>query len=175
VSRPDFCSLHSSYTSDNRQGNWQGNWQRSRGQNPRYQLYQTFGHTASHCPQLQHRGYGQQPSVNLALRNLSSTGNPDWIPETGANQHVTPNLITLATSEPYLGNNNLHVGDGKGLLISHIDHTKIYTPHNYFTFSNVLHVPTITKCLLFVQKFYLDNNVYFESPFCVLCQGSQHQ
>jgi hypothetical protein len=29
--------------------------------------------------------------------------------------------------------------------------------------------------LLFVQKFYLDNNVYFESPFCVLCQGSQHQ
>jgi hypothetical protein len=72
----------------------------------------------------------------------------------------------LAASEPYLGNNNLHVGDGKGLPISHISHTKIYTPHRSFTLSNVLHVPAITKPLLSVQKFYLDDNVYFEfHPF----------
>jgi len=68
----------------------------------------------------------------------------------------------LTASEPYLGNDNLHVGDGKGLPISHLGHTKIYAPHRSFTLSNVLHVPTITKPLLSVQKFYLDNNVYFE-------------
>jgi len=72
----------------------------------------------------------------------------------------------LTTSEPYNGNDNLHVGDGKGLPISHVGHTKLYTPHRSFTLSNVLHVPAITKPLLSVQKFCLDNNVYFEfHPF----------
>jgi histone deacetylase 1/2 len=72
----------------------------------------------------------------------------------------------LTASEPYNGNDNLHVGDGKGLSISHIGHTKIYNPHRSFTLSNVLHVPAITKPLLSVQKFCLDNNVYFEfHPF----------
>jgi hypothetical protein len=61
-----------------------------------------FGHTTPHCPQLQHRGYGQQPNANLALRNLSSTGNADGFLDTGANQHVTSDLATLAASEPYL-------------------------------------------------------------------------
>jgi hypothetical protein len=32
TSRPDFCSLHSSSTSDNKQGNWQGNWQGNRAE-----------------------------------------------------------------------------------------------------------------------------------------------
>jgi hypothetical protein len=86
--------------------------------------------------------------------------------DTSANQHVTPDLTTLAASKPYLGNDNLHVGDSNGLPISHIGHIKIFTPHRSFTLSNVLHVPTITKCLLSVQNFYLDNNVYFEfHPF----------
>jgi histone deacetylase 1/2 len=100
-------------------------------------------------------------------RNLSSTVYVDWFPDTGANQHVTPDLATLTASEPYLGNDNLHVGDGEGLPISHLGHTKIYTPHRSFTLSNVFHVPAITKPLLSVQKFYLDNNVYFEFHPCV--------
>jgi len=95
-------------------------------------------------------------------RNLSSTGSVDWFPDISANQHVTPDLATLTASEPYLGNDNLHVGDGKGLPISHLGHTKIHTPNRSFTLSNVLHVSAITKPLLSVQKFCLDNNVYFE-------------
>jgi histone deacetylase 1/2 len=91
-----------------------------------------------------------------------STGSVDWFSDTNDNLHVTPNLATLIASEPYLVNDNLHVGDGKGLPISHLGHTKIYKPHRSFTLSNVLHVLAITKPLLFVQKFYLDNNVYFE-------------
>jgi hypothetical protein len=75
-------------------------------------LCQTFDHTAPQCPQLQHWGYGQQASANLALSNISSTGTVDWFPNIGANKHVTPDLAGLAASEPYLGNNNLHVGDG---------------------------------------------------------------
>ena len=77
---------------------------------------------------------------------------PTGFLDTSANKHVTPDLATLAAVEPYLGNNNLHVGDGKGLSISHIGHTKIHTPYHTFTLANVLHVPHITKSLLFVQK-----------------------
>jgi len=100
-------------------------------------------------------------------RNLSSTGFVDWFSDIGANQHVTHDLATLTASEPYFGNDNLHVGDGKTLPISHLGHTKVYTPHRSFTLSNVLLVPAIIKPLLSVQKFCLDNNVYFEFHPCV--------
>jgi hypothetical protein len=78
------------------------------------------------------------------------------------NQHVTPDVATLADSAPYLGNDHLLVGDGKGLSISHIGHTMLCSPKHTFTLSNVLHVPHITKPLLSVHKFYCDNNVYFK-------------
>jgi histone deacetylase 1/2 len=95
-------------------------------------------------------------------RNLSSSSSVDWFSNTGANQHVSPELATLTTLEPHLGNDNFHVGDGKGLPISYLGHIKIYTPHHSFTLSNVLRVPTIMQPLLSVQKFCLDNIVYFE-------------
>jgi hypothetical protein len=56
----------------------------------------------------------------------------------------------------------LHVGDGKGLPISHVGHAMLHSPKRTFTLSNVLHVPHITKPFLFVQKFYRDNNVCFK-------------
>jgi histone deacetylase 1/2 len=116
-----------------------------------------FGHTAPHCSQF--RSSSLQPSAHLAVGNISTA---TWFPDTGANQHVTPDLGTLTNSAPYLGNDYLHVGDGKGLDISHIGHTKLHSPKRMFTLSNVLHVPHITKPLLSVQKFYRDNHVYFE-------------
>ena len=67
--------------------------------------------------------------------------------DTDANKHVTPDLATLAAAESYLDNDNLHVGDGKGLSISHIGHTKILTPYCTFTLANVLHVPHISTPL----------------------------
>jgi len=66
------------------------------------------------------------------------------------------------SSKLYLCNDYLHVGDGKDLFISHIDHTKLCTPNKTFTLSNVLHMPHITKPLLFVQKFYLHDHVFFK-------------
>jgi len=116
-----------------------------------------FGHIAPHCSQF--RSSSPQPSAHLAVGNISAA---TWFPDTDANQHVTPDLGTLTDSTPYLGNDYLHVGDGKGLNISHIGHTKLHSPKRMFTLSNVLHVPHITKLLLFVQKFCRDNHVYFE-------------
>jgi hypothetical protein len=77
----------------------------------------------------------------------------DSFPDTDANQHVTHDLVTLTGSKPYLGNDHLHVGDGKCLSISNIGHTTLYTPKHIFTLFNVLHVPHITKPLLSIQTF----------------------
>jgi hypothetical protein len=68
--------------------------------------------------------------------------------DTGANQHVTPDLATLIDYASYLGNYHLHVGDGKGLAISYIGHTMLPFPKHIFKLSNVLYVPHITKPLL---------------------------
>jgi len=49
-----------------------------------------------------------------------------------------------------------------GLAISYIGQTTLHSSKRIFKLSNVLHVPHITKPLLYVQKFYRDDNVYFE-------------
>ena len=51
--------------------------------------------------------------------------------------------MTLTDSAPYLGNDYLHVGDGKGLVISYIGHTTLRSHKLIFTLSNVLHIPHI--------------------------------
>ena len=96
------------------------------------------------------------------VKSVGTVSTPTWFPNTSAYQHITPDLATLTDSAPYLGNDHLHVGDGKGLSISHIEHTMLHSPTRTFTLSNVLHIPHITKPLLSVQKFYRDNNVCFE-------------
>jgi histone deacetylase 1/2 len=68
------------------------------------------------------------------------------------NHHVTPDITSMTSSEPYLGNDHLHVGDGKGFVISNIAHSKIHSPKRTFTLSNILHVPAIKKPLLSIQK-----------------------
>ena len=44
----------------------------------------------------------------------------DWFPDTGANHHVTPDINGMTSVNPYLSNDQLHVGDGKGLVITNI-------------------------------------------------------
>jgi hypothetical protein len=111
-------------------------------------------------PQCAHfHSSGHQLSVHLAVGLVFV---PTWFSNTSANQHVTSDLATLTDSAPYLGNDHLHAGDGKGLSISHIGHTMLRSSKRTFTLSNVLHVPHIIKPLLFVHKFCCDNNVYFE-------------
>jgi len=57
---------------------------------------------------------------------------------------------------------SLTCDNGKGLSIFYIEHIMLCSPKRTFTLSNILYVPHITKPFLSVQKFYCDNNVYFE-------------
>jgi hypothetical protein len=46
----------------------------------------------------------------------------------------------MTHAEPYLGNDQLYVGDGKGLVISNTYHNILHTPKRAFTLSNILYV-----------------------------------
>jgi hypothetical protein len=111
--------------------------------------------TAPQCAPFHNSGH--QPSAHLVVGTVST---PTWFPDIGAKQHVTSDLATLTNFAPYLGNDHLHIGDSKGLSISHIGHIMLCSPKRTFILSNVLHVPHITKPLLSVQKFCRDNNVF---------------
>jgi histone deacetylase 1/2 len=105
--------------------------------------------------------HGNQASANLSF-NDASTANPvTWFPDTGANQHVTPNIASMTHADPYLGNDQLYVSDGKGLIISNTAHKILHTPKRTFTLSNILHVPKIKKRFLSVQQFRCENCVFF--------------
>jgi histone deacetylase 1/2 len=129
------------------------------------ELCYKYGHTAQQCSQL--ANHPLQANANLAFNTTPATSPVTWFPDTGANHHVTPDIASMTSSEPYLGNDYLHVGDGKGLVISNIAHSKIHSPKRTFTLSNILHAPAIKKPLLSVQKFFLENNVFFEFHSCL--------
>ncbi|XP_019161390.1 PREDICTED: uncharacterized protein LOC109158026 [Ipomoea nil] len=69
------------------------------------------------------RGRGSN-SGNGGPPNDHSDGSQAWISDTGATNHVTPDITALSTSEEYTGNDTLRVGYGKELPISRDINTK---------------------------------------------------
>ncbi|KAJ6733370.1 hypothetical protein OIU74_005177 [Salix koriyanagi] len=160
---------NSSWQQQSRSNNWQQSRNSSSNQWPRHQvkcqLCHIFGHSAQQCSQLAQ--HGNQASANLSFSTASGEDSAikesvEWFPDTGANHHVTPDITGMASTKPYLGNDQLHVGDGKGLVISNTAHKILHTPKRVFSLSNILHVPHIKKRLLSVQQFCRENYVFFE-------------
>lgn len=103
----------------------------------------------------------EEPSANVAAKS-SYKVDTDWFPDTGATDHITSDLDRLAIRERYHGNGQVQVWNDTGLKILHTGHSLINTCDRPLALRNILHVPEITKHLLFVHKFTLDNKVYFE-------------
>ncbi|GKE43776.1 retrovirus-related pol polyprotein from transposon TNT 1-94 [Tanacetum coccineum] len=87
---------------------------------------------------------------------------PNWYTDTGATDHITNDLDKLTLKEKYNGMEQVQVGNGAGLSISSIGHSKIPTHKSSLRLSNVLHVLQITKNLIFVSKLTKENNVFGE-------------
>lgn len=96
----------------------------------------------------------------------------------GATHHVTPNARNLVDVVSFSRTNQVHVGNGQGLLITSIgsmNFTSPFHPQTTLKLKNLLFVPSIIKNLVSVSQFAKDNNVYFEFPFneCfVKCKNS---
>ncbi|KAK1420567.1 hypothetical protein QVD17_22267 [Tagetes erecta] len=128
-----------------------------------------IGHVPSQCPHRDPSTFRtrQHPSTNFSdVRSQASTS---WMPDTGSSHHVSPDLSSFDNSEAYYGEDNLYVGNGKGLPILHIGSSHLYSPNKTFSLQNVLHVPEIKQNLMSVQKFCHDNNVFFEFHSAFFC------
>ena len=108
-----------------------------------------------------------QPRAHFAANNFSN--NPPWLLDSGASHHVTTDLSNLSLHTPYTGYDDIMIGDGTSLPISHTGSTSLKTPSTTFTLNNVLSVPNMKKKLISISQFCLSNNVFIEfSPFYFL-------
>jgi hypothetical protein len=135
---------------------------------PICQLCGNIRHTAPRCYQRPDPALAG-PLVapyQLAQTYYSSPNLPpeeNWYPNIGATHHLTNNLQNLnISSEEYFGQDQIRIGNGIGLSISHSGSATLSLTRHKFLLNQLLHVPQICKNLLFVRQFAFDNDVFFE-------------
>ena len=100
-----------------------------------------------------------QPRAHYASNTPNHTS---WLIDGGASHHATTNLHNLSMHTPYNGSDDIMIGDGSGLSITHIGSSSLHTTHNTFKLNNVLCVPTMKKNLISISQFCTSNNVSIE-------------
>ena len=88
----------------------------------------------------------------------------------GASHHVTGDLSNLSHHQPYEGPDDILLGDGSGLEITHTGSSKLPTPSKSFFLSNMLCVSSIKQNLISISNFCKINNAsieFFLSSFVV--------
>lgn len=149
------------------------------GSRPTCQICEKVGHVASCCFKRYSRTFlgagndgrymDRQLSVFSVSHGSTSQGNtpsypidPSWYVDTGATDHLTNELNKLHIKEQYHGKDHVHTANGSGMRITHIGQSTLPTQSHPLILKNILHVPSVTRNLLSVKKFTLDNNVFFE-------------
>ena len=127
---------------------------------PKCQICDQIGHTAKHCPQF----LPQNASVNCAM---TSTGkNNTWLLDSAASHNITGDLSNLSVHSEYDGTDEVILGDGSGLEVSHIGSLNLKSPLSDFKLQETLYVPNLRKNLISVHHFTKQNNVFVElHPF----------
>ncbi|KAI9161720.1 hypothetical protein LWI28_020105 [Acer negundo] len=105
--------------------------------------------------------------------NVASVADPQWYIDSGATNHITPDLNNLSINSEYRGNERLTVCNGQTLPISHIGHLSIASdmiPDYLICLKNILFMPGIKKNLLSISQLTRDNaiEVEFNSSFCFI-------
>jgi hypothetical protein len=154
------------------------------------QICRIQGHTAQRCPSFRlvpvnsprnsspasHTPSATpwQPRANYASNAPRPTS---WLLDSGASHHVTADLDNLSMHTPYTGSDDIMIGDGSGLSITHTGSSSLHTSHNTFTLNDVLCVPAMQKNLISISKFCTSNHVSIEflpTTFLVkdICTGA---
>ncbi|KAM1069966.1 hypothetical protein ACFX15_001756 [Malus domestica] len=104
--------------------------------------------------------FGRVPPAKLAAlcAHYSSKPSSSWLLDSGATSHITNDIANLSVASPYIGEDKVYIGDGKGLPIHNIGTSSLDTSHTSFKLSNVLHVPAMKHNLLSAYQFLKDNN-----------------
>ncbi|KAL4591255.1 hypothetical protein LXL04_004213 [Taraxacum kok-saghyz] len=145
------------------------------------------GHEIRDCRKLvrflkDHNITGTHHSHTLVANVTSSSSNTTpqnapWLFDTGASHHITSDRSSLHRLSEYSGLDEIILGDGTTLPISHNGHTNLPIPHRPLNLSDVLCVPTLRQKLISVAKLCRTNQVsvdFFPLYFTVkdLCTGA---
>ena len=104
--------------------------------------------------------YNSQPRANFVAHDDKSSQN--WLLDSGASHHVTTNFNNLSLHSAYEGLDDMMVGNGKHLNITHTGSLNLPSPSKTFMLSNVFCVPDMKQNLISVSKFCKSNNVSVE-------------
>lgn len=83
-----------------------------------------------------------------------------WLVDSAASHHMTTDLSKLSIHSEYDGTDEVVIGDGTGLPVSHIGSLSLTSPNRKFYLNDTLCVPTIHKNLVSVHQFTKQNSVY---------------
>lgn len=75
---------------------------------------------------------------------------------------MTSDLQNLSTHSEYGGNEDIMVGNGKKIPITHVGTTMLISPNTTFQLNDVLCAPNIKQNLLSVSQFCSHNNTSIE-------------
>ncbi|PKA62506.1 Retrovirus-related Pol polyprotein from transposon TNT 1-94 [Apostasia shenzhenica] len=92
----------------------------------------------------------------------SASDNSTWLLDSGASHHVTADLNNLSLHTPYDGPDDIVIGDGTGLHITHTGSTSLQTPSHSFKLHDVLCVPNMKRNLISISQFCKTNNTSIE-------------
>ena len=130
------------------------NWQRK--YTPKCQICDELGHIAKHCPHL----HFVEPTANYVA--TSPATNPKWLIDSGVSHNIIGDLANLSIHFEYNDTDEVVIGDGSGLHVSHVGSLVLKSPTHTFHLNDTICVPNIRKNLIFVHHFTSQNNVFVE-------------
>ena len=129
---------------------------------PTCQICGRYGHSAAKCYNIFDQDYQVSDNLHNALTTMKLSdqehlSGQEWYPDSAASAHITNNSSQLNSSEPYVGNDQVIVGNGDFLPITHVGSVSLQTPQGtLLPLDDVLVCPEITKNLLSVSKLTKD-------------------
>jgi hypothetical protein len=130
---------------------------------PTCQVCGKFGHMALNCYHRFDNSYSSEPNMQALLATPCTPVDDNWYADSGATHHLTSDLANLnVRADEYHGQEQIRVGNGNTLPITHIGTTQLLSPSSSFKLNDVLHVPKISQNLLSIQKFTTDTNTFVE-------------
>ena len=91
-----------------------------------------------------------------------SLASPPWLLDSGSSHYITANLNNLNLHAPNDGLDDVVIGDGTGLSITHSGSTYLSIPSRSFTLQNVLCVPNMKRNLISISQFFKTNKTLVE-------------